>query len=1094
MANRLEVIERTVVAQMQNRGIVLQRGGWSPVWGFVKRASDGAQVVQIAGWFGGTGPLPQENRQRTGWFIGSGDPPEYVEDVAEAVPLAIVERVGSGTVTRDHLSPDIVRLLTKAPEELDADGLDVRLILDNGTVLNATLSVGRADIAAAAGAGGLAHLPTFANNILHFTGFNRDDGDQSLAVPLVGHDPGALTTLDTMSTLTLADYSTDDTDTELVWGELDGDHVAQGITKVGNTYRFANKGTYTFKASLHARAVGGTGGGDRTIIDLFAKSGSTEIDYTRDSMYHRGARTGITDVYDYKLLDELDLEAGDEVTYFLHPDFEGSGQTLSVTSSVVHITSGAVVPITPPARSVSQLTTVFGSLVGNLRGFAFNTVTNVLSRVANWLSPADLDADTPAKKKAFRDLLDVKDPISAPDEVSYLSPSESLNDKVVEALLINDDAGAAFTGLDGFGRFLLFVKPTSSGAPIKYSLSQYAASLDKPGLYAQRELLGQDAAISAITTDWRPHHIRAQLPATADLPNGAAAPVTVEALQDLPQHRTEAPLSMVLEPDADGEFIDNLNTQGFIQLRTYQTADATYQRNRLYLTVRDSVFPQDADGDATISVPITLKLRQQGVSNPGVESIDMTSLLAGGGQTTFQSGIMAAQIQGRFDGWLEFTNTGVTPHEQRFAPETFQPENITLTRFTAMVRNGALVAGLTEAEVNNLLAAYSLPYTQSEQRKLGGIEAGAQVNEPQTRVDWNATQGVASIANQPDLNTYAKHSEVVLPAYRRLANNESDLRFQVMLHSGGAREDVEVVFPAWENDEREVPPGQSRPQFNNQASVSAILPDGDSRVTFFPPDYYQAALRGRFRVSPRDNFIRDFAPTRQEVSASVDRAVTQSQVLTASSGGTLLSTPVSAALRIPNAGASRWWNFLNASNNYRWTTDESQQPRYAESEQLGRVIAARNQPNLESRARPSSGWPASTVYSQLGAQPIPVRVTGALDDDLLLRVGFTSTGAYAIPQGRHGGRAWSDWHRAVDLKSWTKLASPYNRGTEVYPERYLNEENADFRVSPNAIVVRAHEVLVLQARIDNDGYFRFWSDEWGRLGSVLIETSYLPWP
>ena len=416
MVDTVEVTLDHTVVQVAEDGIVLRENGWVAIQR-IRRLPDGTAVFRNEGWVGGSGELPPELSERQGWYYTEDSTALFglTRQAADATKFNAIEiqsggagAVADGSIGVDKLDQALRSIVDSVPGNRQADGLRYAIVDQRGNASSIQFSVAKIDVTTAIGEGGVGHaLPTYDSdaNTLTFTGFDRDGGAVSRTVPLASHDPQTAVTLDTMSSLTLADYSTDDTDTELTAGVLGGDHVAQGITKVGNGYRFANAGAYTFKASLHAQATGGTGGGDRTVIDLFAKIGAAEVDYTRDSMYHRGARTGITDVYDYKLLDIIEVEAGDVVKYFVHPDFEGSGQTLSITSSTLHIMSGAVASITPPARSVNGIKDIIGELVGALRGITFDVAARTFSRAVGWLLPADLDNGTPAKKRAFRDAI-----------------------------------------------------------------------------------------------------------------------------------------------------------------------------------------------------------------------------------------------------------------------------------------------------------------------------------------------------------------------------------------------------------------------------------------------------------------------------------------------------------------------------------------------------------------------------------------------------------------------------------------------------------------------------------------------------------------
>ena len=123
-----------------------------------------------------------------------------------------------------------------------------------------------------------------------------------------------------------------------------------------------------------------------------------------------------------------------------------------------------------------------------------------------------------------------------------------------------------------------------------------------------------------------------------------------------------------------------------------------------------------------------------------------------------------------------------------------------------------------------------------------------------------------------------------------------------------------------------------------------------------------------------------------------------------------------------------------------------------------------------------------------------MRVAASLDDRLYLRVGFTGAPGFLIDATINGGRAWSPWVLVEHLKNFDVLSTPYATGGENYSPRFAGDTDTEFDNDVNALRANANRRMELRARVGSDGYLRFWaSDGWARLGSVLVETSYLAW-
>ena len=820
----------------------------------------------------------------------------------------------------------------------------------------------------------------------------------------------------------LAAYTMDTTKVRMTLATLGGDHVAQGVTLAGNRITFAEKGDYRIGMSLHAQVTGSSAGSDRTLIDFFVEVNGAERDHTRTTIYHRGpSRTGISDTISFHIQEELLLEAGDIVDFFIQPDFEdATALTLTIADSATHIVSGEAIPIgsRTGATTFEALTDTPASLTGQGGKIVqVNAAGNAL----------EFD-DKPASGTDFTGLSDTP------------SAYGGNAGKVVE---VNAD-GDGLT----FGNKPPSVPADDTVTPAALDADaavQQAAFRKRIEAASQEELFSRSAVqtVAEVT----PYNIGTVLYGTG----------------------------VILEDDPDMVITVEGHDTG-LDLGTF-----TFQRNQLTTRIAGQRYsgapriPFDPTGD-------TVSGDEQWMSF----AIDSNGqLLASADDIGPTPSLTVTTENFRVERYADKEFPQATMPVLRLPPSQRLPTTRVDDGRILKYMNGVLVpaledTGLTVEQARNAARALMRPFALAETSDPDAMAALSAL------VDYNAIG-----SNRPDLTTYAQRAEILLPAYRKISGNESDVRFQGMLHSGGARQDAEVVFPEWDNVPRPVPPGQATPENNNAGSVSVLLRDG-SRLTYFPSDFHTAALRGRYRLTPRSNFTRDFAPTQMEVSRSVDRAVTQEFGLTAGTGGTLVSEVATLDLQIPNTGRTVWVNFENADDNYYWTTPESQQPRYADADQLGRIIAVENRPTLESRSRPSGGWPASSTYVDFGR--IPVRIAASLDDQLLLRVGYSAHTPYEIDGARNGGRVWGNWHRVQDLKNWPLLASGNPRGGEVYPPRWLNDDSADFRVPPNAELIIAHDILEFTWRIGADGYIHGWTDEWTRLSGVFVETAWFPWP
>ena len=123
-----------------------------------------------------------------------------------------------------------------------------------------------------------------------------------------------------------------------------------------------------------------------------------------------------------------------------------------------------------------------------------------------------------------------------------------------------------------------------------------------------------------------------------------------------------------------------------------------------------------------------------------------------------------------------------------------------------------------------------------------------------------------------------------------------------------------------------------------------------------------------------------------------------------------------------------------------------------------------------------------------------MRIAANLDDRLYLRIGFTGYTGFDIDASINDGRAWSPWVLVENLKNFDEVTNPYSIGGENYAPRYPGDTETDFASDLNALRAVAHNRMELQCRVGSNEYLWFYAtDGWARLGSILVETSYIAW-
>ena len=370
--DRIEVTESVIVVQV-SEGLPIAISGWTPRISVVEAGAGYAFRVDYVG----------EGARPIGAVSGFLGPRGTVASANDATIIRLEQVIRNGVVDRAHLSQIVRDLLGKVPVFATSDEDSISLHQDNGETIDIPLDISRIQIVRKLqGVGKSARIVggALVSKELVVDGAAVNEVTHTDTLPAHGQAT-AVTPLESQVDLSLASYSTDDTETQLAMGAVSGDHVAQGVTVASNAITFANAGDYRFHVSLDMTTAGGGAGVDRSKVDVLMKVGGTAIAYTRDSGYVRGAsRTGIDGgQWYFKVDEELVLDAGDVVTFHIIPDFESAGQSLTIAASTLDIISGAVASILPPARSEDQIKDIAGALVSQSPLISYDAQTDAIT-------------------------------------------------------------------------------------------------------------------------------------------------------------------------------------------------------------------------------------------------------------------------------------------------------------------------------------------------------------------------------------------------------------------------------------------------------------------------------------------------------------------------------------------------------------------------------------------------------------------------------------------------------------------------------------------------------------------------------------------
>ena len=595
--------------------------------------------------------------------------------------------------------------------ELDVQGLEITTTTDGGE--NETEQVTLPDtLAGARISGGQIIFDKRLSSGTHT--------DETLTLPASNE---AVTSQASLMNISVAATTDDDTEVQMALDTLSGDHATQGITLATNALTFANAGDYRIHTSLHIE-ITGSASLDRTLTTFWIEVNGVEKDYTRESVYVRGpSRAGFTGgEMDKHISEELVLEAGDVVTFHFKFNFESTtGLTGEVTSSPLYIISGSLTNIVPPARSEDAIKDLAGGIAGTAPILAYDSS-------ADTLSVPDASVTETMLAEAVKTKLN-RTGGGGGGSITYLAGNADFNAQTAEGIYAQT-TNSQLTNAPFSGPLVLLVNVEGN------DLTQQAWSRDRPGLYAERQALGGTTLPSTITSAWRPHHSRAQLPQTLN----DVTEVVMEALEDEPASYRPTPIEFNMAADSSPARTTSPPPTHTASARSARTAERstpvmsvrTSAASRRSATACWCLVADSAFGGRLIKIGGTLNFRwtpQLGI-NRDQQVVALETLVDGQDYLLLQgtavlSGDQGASLRQAIDGYIEFTDS--VDDSTRFAPGSYQPESIRQSRFNMPMRNGA-PAYLSQGQVDQRVQALRPnPFTTAEKAKLAGIAAGATV-------------------------------------------------------------------------------------------------------------------------------------------------------------------------------------------------------------------------------------------------------------------------------------------------------------------------------------------------------------------------------
>ena len=466
------------------------------------------------------------------------------------------------------------------------------------------------------------------------------------------------------------------------------------------------------------RSTAGTGTVDwAMVVTQYASNGTVKNKgvWTRERTFERPTTTES----DFSMLIAtgiVPVDVGDyfEVKNTADPSVTGgnmvyrrqaAGASLSNRVSIVLLESiaGAVTSQSHTDGQISRLADI--EIARAHDGLGFDQATNQFTG-APTVQSTQADVSTPEKVSAWQHALQVNAARS-----TTLPRGTDLNNYVQESSWfwtestkpINSPLGGPFI-------FLVDTEVTQAGT---YNLTQWLFSLNSPGLYATRHLVGQAAAPTSISEDWHTYHSIAQLPA---LPDDATS-VKIGVVTRNPARYAPVPFVARIQPSAadddrpgaprDNSLYAPINAFGVNYVRTYISAGSGEDlRNRLILSVRDTVIPRFTDAFGNVlPIPIgsgvTFFYRPEGRAQAFERQTgEVSTGDDGAGNIIFRSDVFAGGLIGTFQGnwemYMQYTDRAIAAdapnaaERTRYIHDTYQPSNATENSLDIPTKDGKL--------------------------------------------------------------------------------------------------------------------------------------------------------------------------------------------------------------------------------------------------------------------------------------------------------------------------------------------------------------------------------------------------------------------
>ena len=623
-------------------------------------------------------------------------------------------------------------------------GAGIKVSKNDGTSADVDVAPTRDQIASETG-GFLADLDDQGNFTKYDSSGARSDGRLAVAGTPISVTGSFRTPVDSAaaSVSFAAPYSANSVITRRL-GALAGDDVSPYLVKsvvngVGRV-TFGRTGLASVSLTDVFLLTGATGSGlkEAVFVLQLRRAGGVQAQWTAPIASVSGTSSGF-EVPITRTIGLLPVEAGDwlevelrfssnavggGLSYRLQGVYEGFDKAFAVNffGSVV----GAVASSTHTDAQIRQLADAEIVRAFGPHGLTWTRSPDAFGGVLKWAA-ANLDADTPAKRLAFRSALGLGD-----QEVGFLEDGSDLN-ALADSAFHPRLSKAALSHEPFPGPYLLFVEASSEGGT--HDLRQWVWSLSQPGLSAHRELVSQASRPSSISSAWRVGHSFADLPALG----ASVSSVEVQALEDSPARWVANPVSVGMH-ETDGYLSGNVAAHGIGIIATNSAAFASApgitqsgiraladNQGKLMVQIQDSA----TEG---WRAPSTFYWRASGSDERTEwESVPMSVLLDLAASNVFVSNQVLTQRQysnltGSVEAYFEYWD--IEDRETVRVPGTLQPERLTLSKLRVPTSNGEI----------------SFPYSSPSQ-----LRDGLQSLAGESRLDASAIKNIAASDTGADI-------------------------------------------------------------------------------------------------------------------------------------------------------------------------------------------------------------------------------------------------------------------------------------------------------------------------------------------------------